>query len=177
MPSSLTVGELLSEREAGLDLELLAGEGGLGNAIEGPRIQKPGLALAGYTRNLHPNRVQVLGSTELSYLNQLPTEQGQQRVRELCALEICCLAITKGQEPPELLIAEADAAGTPLLRSHHKSSTFISLVTNFLEERLLPTCIMVCWWMCWALGYSCWGKVASARASVPWIWCCAAIGW
>lgn len=64
----LSIAELLSEKEAGLDLELLAGERGLNRLVQVPRIQKPGLALAGYTKNLHPDRIQVLGSTELTYL-------------------------------------------------------------------------------------------------------------
>jgi len=41
----LSISELLSETEAGLDLELLAGERGLSRFVQVPRIQKPGLAL------------------------------------------------------------------------------------------------------------------------------------
>jgi HPr kinase/phosphorylase len=60
----LSISELLSETEAGLDLELLAGERGLSRVVQVPRIQKPGLALAGYTKNLHPDRIQVLAGVE-----------------------------------------------------------------------------------------------------------------
>ncbi len=136
--AELSIKELLSEEEAGLDLELLAGENGLDNLISIPRIQKPGLALAGYVTNLHPDRIQVLGSTELSYINQLDPRVAAENLANLCALEISCFIITKGQEPPEVLIEEVQKCGIPLLRSHHQSSTFISLITKFLEERLLP---------------------------------------
>ena len=34
---------------------------------------------------------------------------------------------------------ETERNGIPLLRTHHQSSTFISLITKFLEERLLPS--------------------------------------
>lgn len=137
--AGITIQELLGEKEAGLDLELLAGERGLDKCVHVPRIQKPGLALAGYTTNLHPDRIQVLGSTELSYLNHLPAEKAETNLRQLCALDVSCFIITKGQEPPELLTLETERQGIPLLRSHHQSSTFISLITKFLEERLLPT--------------------------------------
>ncbi|MDO3379381.1 HPr(Ser) kinase/phosphatase [Geoalkalibacter halelectricus] len=137
--ADLSIQELLGEDETGLDLELLAGETGLGNKISVPRIQKPGLALAGYTTNLHPDRIQVLGSTELTYLEQLSPETARRNIAALCALNVSCLIITKGQEPPELLVQEAARRGTPLLRTHHQSSIFISLVTKFLEERLLPS--------------------------------------
>jgi HPr kinase/phosphorylase len=137
--AGLSIQELLGEKEAGLDLELLAGERGLGNCVQVPRIQKPGLALAGYTTNLHPDRIQVLGSTELSYLNHLPPEKAATNLRRFCALNVSCFIITKGQEPPDRLVMEAEQQGIPLLRTHHQSSTFISLITQFLEERLLPS--------------------------------------
>lgn len=137
--AELTIQELLSEKEAGLDLELLAGEEGLGHVVQVPRIQKPGLALAGYTTNLHPDRIQVLGSTELTYLAQLPMAKAERNLRRLCSLEISCFIITKNQTPPELLVEMAETHRIPLLRSHHQSSTFISLITKFLEERLLPS--------------------------------------
>ncbi len=135
----LSIQELLAEKEAGLDLELLAGDGGLDRVVSVPRIQKPGLALAGYTTNLHPDRIQVLGSTELSYLANLPPDKARENLRSLCALDICCLIITKGQAPPQMLIDEVEARQIPLLRCPHQSSVFISLITKFLEERLLPT--------------------------------------
>ena len=45
----ILVKDLLSDQAVPLPLELLAGESGLGNSIRSPRIQKYGLALAGYT--------------------------------------------------------------------------------------------------------------------------------
>lgn len=137
--AELSIQELLGEEETGLHLELLAGETGLDKKVAVPRIQKPGLALAGYTKNLHPDRLQVLGSTELTYLAQLPEETARRNLSELCALDISCFIITKGQEPPEFLVEETALHGIPLLRTHHQSSVFISLVTKFLEERLLPS--------------------------------------
>jgi HPr kinase/phosphorylase len=135
----LSIEELLAEKEAGLDLELLAGAAGLDRRVQVPRIQKPGLALAGYTTNLHPDRIQVLGATELTYLAQLSVERAEQHVAELCHLDISCFIITKGQVPPSILLRETETNGIPLLRTHHQSSTFISLITKFLEERLLPS--------------------------------------
>jgi HPr kinase/phosphorylase len=44
---SVRVESLLQAKEAGLALELVAGRAGLDRRITGPRIQKPGLALAG----------------------------------------------------------------------------------------------------------------------------------
>jgi HPr kinase/phosphorylase len=139
--AKISIADLLAEKEAGLDLELLGGASGLQRVVQVPRIQKPGLALAGYTRNLHPDRIQVLGSTELTYLAEIianDRERAERKLSQLCALEICGFIITKGQEAPELLLREVERRGIPLMRTHHISSTFISLLTQYLEERLLP---------------------------------------
>lgn len=137
--AGMTIKELLAEKESKLDLVLLAGSLGLDRSVHVPRIQKPGLALAGYTPNLHPDRIQVLGETELSYLSTLHPDKAKLNIQELCALSICCLIITKGLAPPAFLAEECESRHIPLLRTHHQSSTFISMLTTFLEERLLPS--------------------------------------
>lgn len=138
MPT-LSIREILEEKEAGLELELLAGAGGMENQVSQPRIQKPGLALAGFIDSLHPARIQVFGSTELSFLANMPRDEAQRRIHELCQRRICCLIVTKNQQVPEFLIEQAEIHDTPLLRTRLLSSDFISLITRFLEERLLPT--------------------------------------
>ena len=136
---SLSLQELLNDSEYGLDLTLLAGVGGLTHRVTSSRIQKPGLALAGYIEHLHPSRIQVLGNTEISYLKQSEDNIASESIRRLCSFPISCFIITKGLVPPQFLLDHAEASGIPVLSTHHQSSTFISLITKFLEERLLPT--------------------------------------
>jgi len=135
----LTIQEILEEKEAGLDLELLSGQGGLANATSVPRIQKPGLALAGYLDSLHPDRIQVLGATELNFLSTMPQKKAEKIFHDLCRQSCSCFIVTKNQQTPDYLIQYADLENTPLLRTKHLSSHFIALLTRFLEERLLPT--------------------------------------
>lgn len=136
---SLTIKDLLNDKAYGLDLHLLGGEVGLMNRLYSSRIQKPGLALTGYMEHLHADRVQVLGNTEISYLKQLPEDLGRKHTEMLCAYPIACFIITKGLTPPDFLMECTERAGIPLLITPHQSSTFISLITKFLEESLLPT--------------------------------------
>ena len=136
---SLSIEDLLQDEEYGLDLKLLAGAKGIGHRLYSSRIQKPGLALTGYTEHLHPDRVQVLGNTEISYLRQLDEQQAINYIGKLCTFPIACFIVTKGLDPPDFLKIETEKAGIPLLVTPLQSSTFISLITKFLEERLLPT--------------------------------------
>jgi HPr kinase/phosphorylase len=136
--NSLSIEDLLHDAEYDLALNLLAGRGGLSNTITTPRIQKPGLALTGYTEHLHAERVQILGNTEISYLRQLPAETAVAHIDTLCSFPIACFVVTMDLAPPDYLRLAAEKAGIPLLRTSHLSSTFISLETKYLEERLLP---------------------------------------
>ena len=136
---SLTIEELLKDEEYGLGLHLIAGRKGLSNRIGSSQLQKPGLALTGYTEYLHTDRVQVLGNTEISFLRQLSEPEAKKNIEGLCNFPLCCIIITRGLEPPRTLKAAAEEAGIPLLMTPLKSATFISLITKFLEEQFLPT--------------------------------------
>src|SRR5439155_309259 len=58
---TVTVGALLETSGPDLGLALVAGGRGLSRPIALPRLQQPGLALAGFLPQLHPDRVQVHG--------------------------------------------------------------------------------------------------------------------
>jgi HPr kinase/phosphorylase len=136
---SLPVDSLLESREAGLALELVGGKGGLSRRITGPRIQKPGLALTGYTAYVHQERLQVLGLTEVSYLRTLSDEARRHGLMALCALEPSAIVITRGLEIPPELVEGAEKYNVPVFSTPLMSSVFINRVTKLLEDRLAPT--------------------------------------
>ena len=69
------VKELLSEDGAPMGLRLVGGRAGLKNLLDRSRVQRPGLALTGFTRYLSPGRVQILGGSESSYLRTLTVKR------------------------------------------------------------------------------------------------------
>jgi HPr kinase/phosphorylase len=138
MTPMLTVRSLLDE-SSGLRLVLLAGEGGLSRRITNQRIQKPGLALAGYVRQVHPERVQVLGATEISYLQTLTDEEARRSIESFMSLDPACVIVTKGLDVPQILLDGAERMGVPLLRTPLVSSTAIDAIQKHLELQLAPT--------------------------------------
>ncbi|HJZ86408.1 MAG TPA: HPr(Ser) kinase/phosphatase [Polyangia bacterium] len=137
MPS-LRVEALLNDAENGLALELIAGGSGLGRRVTAPRIQKPGLALTGYTEHVHRERVQVLGLTEVSYLATLDDDARRRGIVGLVSLEPACIVVTRGLEVPQLLIDESNQHSVPVMRSPLMSSVFINRITKYLEDQLAP---------------------------------------
>ena len=130
--------ELLNDVDYGLGLSLMAGESGLSGRIISPRIQKPGLALAGFTEHFDSDRIQVLGNTEISYLHSISDSSAIDCVNAVCSLPIPCIIITTSLIPPKCFLDAADAAGIPILGTRHKTEVLISLISKFLDERLLP---------------------------------------
>ena len=72
---TLTVRELLELRGSSLRLrQVTSDERPLERTIDQAEISSPGLALSGYTERFTRGRVQVLGETEVSYLESLGAE-------------------------------------------------------------------------------------------------------
>ena len=138
MTPMLTVRSLLDE-SSGLRLVLLAGEGGLARRISNQRIQKPGLALAGYVKQVHPERVQILGSTEISYLQTLTEDDARRSIDSFMSLDPACIIVTKGLDVPPVVLESAERMGVPLLRTPLVSSTAIDAIQKHLELQLAPT--------------------------------------
>jgi HPr kinase/phosphorylase len=132
------VAELLSAENAALGLAVAAGQSGLAHTITMSRVQRPGLALTGYTEYLRYGRVQILGGSEMGYLARLAPQRRATLLSKLAACRISCFIVTKGNPPPAELLAAAEARGVPVLRTALQSTPFIRQLATFLEERLAP---------------------------------------
>ena len=138
LPSGVTVAGLLSSRpEAfGLPLELLAGANGLDRAITSPHIQKTGLALAGFHEYLKPGRVLIFGESEIRYLESLESAARITSLRLALTLDFPCVLITGGFSAPAELLAEAERARVPLLKTLVATPTAIAKLSSMLEDSL-----------------------------------------
>jgi HPr kinase/phosphorylase len=139
---TVTVGELLEAAGEALRLRLVAGVRGLGRFIAEPRLQQPGLALAGFLPQLHPDRVQVLGNSEISYLATLGPARAAAAATAVAAAGAACFTVTNGTPPPATLIEPCEAAGTPLFASTLRTAEFIDLASCWLEEKLAPEVLL-----------------------------------
>ena len=135
---SVPVASLIGARgaDAGLDFDLLAGAAGLERAITLPYAQKTGLALAGFDEYLRPGRVLVFGESEVRYLERMAADDRRQALTRLFTRDFPCVVLTLGLEPPAELLAEAERAGVPVLRTRATTPTAIARLTTLLEDRM-----------------------------------------
>ncbi|HEY6931734.1 MAG TPA: HPr(Ser) kinase/phosphatase, partial [Thermoanaerobaculia bacterium] len=130
---------LRSPALADLGLRTVAGEKGFHRAISWGRIQRPGLALAGFQAFIKPGRIQILGESELNYLDTMPSAVREERIAAICALPVSAFVVTKGQEVPQDLARECRRRDVPLLVSDRTTSVVIQTITRNLEDELAPS--------------------------------------
>lgn len=138
-PTFVEVAELLGEELAALSLSILSGESHLDNRITHPRVQKPGLAFAGYYPYIKPGRVQIVGESETEYLKTLERAERHERFDRITSLPVPVFVITKGLQPLAGFLQKCRERQVPVLSSTALSSTVIKQVSWFLEEHLVPT--------------------------------------
>jgi len=136
--ATLSAREFLESQREAMKLKLLAGEDGLDRYIDHPRMQKPSLAFAGFMENLGPNRLQVIGKTELNYLATKPVTEQEQAINSVFDLNLAIVVVTRGMKPPELIIQASERTGTPLMSSQLTSSAFMTEGMHFLMHNLAP---------------------------------------
>jgi HPr kinase/phosphorylase len=139
------VEEFVSGAPAELEIEVVAGEAGPAGAdelrqrlITSARIQKLGLALAGFSHYIHPGRVQIVGQSEIGYLEQLDAEARRKAILNLDLEKICCVLLTKSLDAPPELAEIAAEYKLPILRTPQISSIAIAQVSQYLQEALAP---------------------------------------
>ncbi len=135
----VTIGELVQDPRLGIELTRLAGEAGLDRPVRHPRVQKSGLALAGHFHGVVPTRVQVLGETELSFLEALPPDARGESARGFFSLGLSCVVLSNRTDVPRAIVQAAEATSTPLFLSEARSSRTINALHALLDERLAPT--------------------------------------
>jgi HPr kinase/phosphorylase len=131
--------DLLARKADPLQLEALTGDVGLDREIPTPEASSPGLVLSGFTARFVGNRIHVLGETEIHYLASLDAAARQHALEKFFAFELPVVVITKGQQPPDELLALARTHGVPLVRTQLKTAEFYRRLKPFLDDAFAPS--------------------------------------
>ena len=139
MTQRLTVGKLFERMREPLELELLGSDVGFDREITSPEASSPGLVLAGYINRFPYQRIQVLGETEISFLQSIDDAPRAANLEQFFGFPIPCAFITKHLDPPAPLLELAAQAGVAVLRSRLKTAEFYRLIKPYLADQFAPT--------------------------------------
>ena len=133
--SVATVLRDLAESRA-IDLELLAGAGGVDRRITNPHPQKTGLALSGFDQYLRDGRVLVFGESEVRFLESLGSADRAIVLQRVFAHALPCLVVTDNISPPSEVSIEADRANVPLMRTRAATPLAMARLSAALDVYL-----------------------------------------
>lgn len=130
--------DLLQRGADPLQLEALTGDLGLDRVLPDADLASPGLVLAGYTGRFVPDRIHVLGETEVTYLGSLDAAGRRAAIETFFSYDLPLVIITKGQQPPEPLLEVARAKAVAVFRTQLKTAKFYRRVKPIVEGAFAP---------------------------------------
>ncbi len=135
---TVTVERFYTDHADALQLKLLAGAVGLKRIIREPTVNRPGLALAGFTKYFANKRVQVMGNAECTFLKSLSPEESERRYKQLLSYKLPCVVFSRGLQPDKLFLKIAEHADVPVFKCPFITMKFINLATLALESMFAP---------------------------------------
>jgi HPr kinase/phosphorylase len=136
--NKVTVEQFYVDNASHLGLRLLAGANGLKRTIKEPTVNRPGLALSGFTKYFASKRLQALGAAEVTYLKTLIVDERAKRYAEICRHRIPCFVFSRNLKPDKGFVRAAEKADIPVFRCPLITMKFISRATLALEDLFAP---------------------------------------
>ena len=131
----VSLGDLIHE----FNFEVVYGpEGFEKTEITKDDVNRPGLQLAGFFDYFDPNRIQIMGKVESSYVEGLSSEERRSRFDRLFETGIPVLLLSRNIDVFPECLAAAQEHGVPILRTNEFTSTIMSAIVAFLKVNLAP---------------------------------------
>ena len=101
-------------------------------------VNRPGIVLTGYTDYFDPLRIQILGWTELGFLQNMSDEEQEEALGKWLSLHPAAAVVTRGLEIPQCMIDACEKHDVPLLKTHQETSPFLAALIAELNRELAP---------------------------------------
>ncbi len=136
MNEPLTVQDLYEENSKRLGLDWVAGYKGAHRTFTKLNTASDSSSLVGYFNLIRPNQTQVLGKTELNYINKLHNKLLRDACKQLFQGQSVVLIITNRQYPPPIFMEMAERHEIALLRSPLSSYEVLTNLRYFFIQKL-----------------------------------------
>lgn len=130
----LTVKQLVED----FKLEVISGEVGLEKEITQSQLSRPGIELAGLFDFYENDRIQLLGSKEITFFWWLNQQDQEIRVNMLFEKIPPAFIFSRHVEIPEVFIRKGHDYGIPILKSNERTSALASRLYQYLFAKLAP---------------------------------------
>ncbi len=135
---SISAQELFEQLGDRLGLRWMAGRSGGARVVESVETVARRPSLAGYLNAIYPNKVQILGTEELTWLDTLDSRQRWETIEKIMQVRPLALVISKDQACPEDLRIAAEESETPLWVSPRRGHELLNHLQYHLARTLAP---------------------------------------
>ena len=135
---TVTVENFYTQNATPLHLKLIAGAGGLRRIIRESTVNRPGLALTGFTKYFAMKRVQVFGNAEYYYCRSLEKEERIKRYESFFHYAIPCVVFSRDLQPDKDFLRAAEKADIPVFQTSLITMKFINSATIALDAMFAP---------------------------------------
>ncbi|HTI96009.1 MAG TPA: HPr kinase/phosphorylase, partial [Rudaea sp.] len=132
----LTARELFDKISQRLALRWVAGQRGETRAIVPAEKQPRRPSLAGYLNIIYPNKIQIVGTEELAWLDSLDSRQRWEMVEKIMGFAPTAVIVTKDQAVPADLRDAANESGTPVWVSSQRGHELLTYLQYHLSRML-----------------------------------------
>jgi len=116
----------------------IAGLRGEGRVLEHGQSVSRRPSLVGYLNVIYPNKVQIIGTEELNYLDGRDSRQRWEAIQKIAAYRPAALIVTKEQPVPADLREMAEETDTPLWLSSKRGHELLTYLQYHLARTLAP---------------------------------------
>jgi HPr kinase/phosphorylase len=99
---------------------------------------RPGLQLAGFFDHFDPNRIQIMGNVETTFMQRMDSAERRAGYDRFFAHRMPAVILARGIEPFPECVAMAERHDVPLLRTGESTSVFESALIASLQVQLAP---------------------------------------
>ncbi len=136
----ITVQNLIDKRGKELELTLLNEEEFcLEKTINNAEMFRPGLALTGFFERFANKRIQILGETEITFLETLSQDRLIHIANQLFKRDIPLFIVAKGIVPPTQFIRQAEKNKTAILSSRLTTTDLTNRLSAYLDHLFAPS--------------------------------------
>jgi len=140
-PETVRVSNLLENKH--LELRLVAGEEFLDREVRSPELNRPALELTGFFDRFCPERIQIFGSGELTYLMENkdnPEVMGY--LEKMFSYDVPCVIVSNNRDAPDFLCEMGLKHKKPILVSAHHTTKLYKRVWEALDLVFAPRTLM-----------------------------------
>ncbi|MDO5018123.1 MAG: HPr(Ser) kinase/phosphatase [Lagierella massiliensis] len=107
--------------------------------ITNSQVNRPGIQLSGFLEHFPNKRLQIIGKTEMRFLNSMTPDVRKERMEGMMTCGIPCIIFTQGQEVEDYIVELAKKHDKTIIRSTRPTTRLISRIDDklayFLSEQ------------------------------------------